>query len=223
MPRLPSGFLLKEINLTDPLEFFNTINYLVEIGIKKVGITLEPAVVDVVSKNYYMTIAIKSPSIIVDVTQSVNLEDLGFYRVTKDTWLDYAWIDLQILQLVIKHIFTGEPVKTGFLEVNIGEECSECPDIVILESFTLKYPLRPHVPYINVDAIQRAYSISLKEERVILVVCINGVHVKPLIWLDRSTSIKRLNICKPCPGKKHVDVVLEMVLDVLIYSLKTST
>lgn len=217
MPRLPRGSYIREFTLEKPEDLLRLLDVLAENGLREIGVTIEPGVVDVSMKKHSFSIAISSPSIIIyndNRIPGVKPEELGFYMVTKDTWIDYVEVDLEILRDVFKRILSGESIKYNAFEVLINDPCISSGEIIVVDNLVLKYPLRRHVESIDTST----YSLLRREkEKTILVARVKGNQVIPLVWLEKYVDRRILHLCRPRQGDPDVGFIIQATLDVLLY------
>lgn len=213
MPRLSSGFYVKEINLSEPRALYSFLEKLINFNIGRVGITLEPGVVDVNIGDERLAIAVGSLTFILEPNIIFETEQL--IRVARDTWIEYVWVDPKLIAFAVKSILECRSTKSYSTEIVVYGNCPACSAIVV-ETLALKCPQRLQVTAINVDKIKQVATSALKENMMILVACSDDV-VTPLIWLDRKNHIRKVYTCCPSTSEEFA-FVIQSLLDVIISS-----
>lgn len=214
MPRIPSGFYIKEINLFEPAELYVTLKKLVDLGVERVGITHEPVVIDAEIANEQLAVAIGFPALVVDT--SIEPSALGkgqVFRVVKDAWVEYTWVRPGLLAHLVKSLLECTSFREDCVEIKPYGNCPSCA-AVTAETLALKYPQRSWVVAINVEELKKLVMNALKENKVVLVACSDIDVFKPLVWLTMENSVRSIHLC--CPSRPEESApILQALVDVV--------
>jgi hypothetical protein len=210
MPRIPSNSTLIELNLSEPSTLFKTLEELVEAGVREIGVLVEPVVVETSLGRGVYSVAVNPPALIIPSSTT-----LPGVRVLRDSWGEYIRVNPLTALESLKSIQSSRETRIGRLEIKASQSCPECSEPVVVEQLVLKYPRIPHVARLNYKPLINHYKEALREGRTILVACVNGDLIEPLVWLEEKGETKILHTCKPICGIEWI--IYGSLLDAVLY------
>jgi hypothetical protein len=214
MPRIPSNSTLIELKLSEPSTLFKTLEELIEAGVREVDVLVEPVVVETSIGRGVYSVAVNPPALIIPSSTTLPGSISGV-RVLRDSWAEYIRIDPLTALESLKSIHSSHETRVGKLEIKASQSCPECSEPVVIEQLVLKYPRIPHVARLNYKPLINHYKEALREGRTILVACVKGDLIEPLVWLEERGETKILHTCKPVCGIEWI--IYGSLLDAVLY------
>lgn len=219
MPRLPAGFYVVEVDFSKPHEVLGFLERVVGSGFRRIGLALEPFVVDVYTGGERVALALGTLSVILEPGNVVGVNE-NLYVVVKDTWVNYAWVDPVVLAAALRSILECENFKSSTLEIVMEGSCSTCSEMVPVENFALRYPYltcRVHASTsINVENVRKVVSDALRENKVVTVVRVRGEVVEPVVWVELVDSVKRVHTCCLDHVEEDCSPVTQSIVDLVV-------
>lgn len=217
MSRISSGSCLVEINIFDPAALIKVIEGLLDTGISRVGVTLEPSLVYAEAGDQQVALAIGPLALMLEQCEE-GLSPERAIRITKNAWIKHISIGLRDLATVLRSLITCNSISTDFARIVTYGSCPVC-EPVIVETLSLKYPYRPPIKQAYTSSIRSIVTNALKKGMVVLLACIRDGVVEPLVWLDTKASYPAIYVC--CASEQQTyAAVIQSLLDAIVSMAK---
>ncbi|MEM4602032.1 MAG: hypothetical protein QW808_03945, partial [Desulfurococcaceae archaeon] len=108
MPRISPGTLIIDLELVQPEEIRSLINFLIEGGVNTVGLTSEPAMVEVLVDNLQVSLAVSAPALLIRPPAAVGPFGERFYEIVKDVWINCVWVNPKTVLKGIEAVLQGK-------------------------------------------------------------------------------------------------------------------
>jgi hypothetical protein len=216
MPRILPGSLIIELDLDNIEGVLDLLRKLVQRGVNKAGLLLEPVALEVEFKYdgaEVFSISLTPPSLII---QGELGEIAGkVFKVVRDAWANLAMIDLSVVLQVFSSFIEGKMYYNDKLEIVLIDPPKQCSEVLVLETFAMLYPRLPHVYMVNYTMLNEALKHRRADGKVDLLVCILRDGLDVIAWVEPYGEKRRLYIVRSLPGFERL--LYSCLLDVVAY------
>ncbi|MEM4487632.1 MAG: hypothetical protein QXK88_02355 [Desulfurococcaceae archaeon] len=216
MPRISPGTLIIDLELVQPEEIRSLINFLIEGGVNTVGLTSEPAIVEVLVDNLQVSLAVSAPALLIRPPAAVGPFGERFYEIVKDVWINCVWVNPKTVLKGIEAVLQGKNTKINTLHVSFLEKEETCSGIVVTGHLCLKALYRQSAGTLNYTTVWSSIKNLLRYNKGVLAVCVKDSAVTPFISLEDSDTEKNLIIHIP-KSEAELRTAMWVLIDVLMY------
>lgn len=218
MPRIPPGTLVIDLGAMQPQELLSLFNLLIECGTSRIGVAVEPAVVEALMNGRRVNVAISAPALIIRTPIEVRPQNVRPYVIASDVWVNCVWVELETLAKGLEAVLLGREVRlANKLRIQFAEKGEACDNIIVTGHFYLKPAHRGHFSAVDYTTVWDLVKRLLKNGQRVLAVCISGRGtITPFILYEDGGRERSLTVLAPLT---HVELQTAMwaVIDVLLY------
>jgi hypothetical protein len=215
MPHFRPGTFIIDIEELTVDSIRDVLSELLRHGVKRAHITTAPSVVDVDISGRVYSIAIGSFAILVSQSEASTLSSLGFkvYRVVKDAWIDSVEINVESLLELLWGLLKLDGNVLSKHGV-VFESSARCENVVFSFPLVVKAPTRLTPRELSLSGVYALYREMLRDEKVLLAVCIENTAISPYAWIE-SRGDKRVLVLREPSSLLEKKVALKIVIDYL--------
>jgi hypothetical protein len=217
MPRILPGSLIIELDLDNIGGVLDLLRRLVQGGVNKTGLLLEPTTLEVEFKydggSEIFSISLTPPSLII---QGELGEIAGkVFKVVRDAWANFAMVDLSIVLRVFSSFIEGKMFHNDKLEIVLIDPPKQCSEVLVLETFAMLYPRLPHMYVVNYTVLNETLKHRRADRKIDLLICILKDGFDAIAWIEPYSGKRRLYIVRSLPGFERL--LYSCLLDVVTY------